>query len=182
MTTIQEKYVEKCSTTSDINELLPILNRYAKECKSITEMGVRAVVSTWAFLDTNPEKFICYDIEDHPNIHEAQTIAKQNGIDFVFNLESSLDCVIEKTDLLFIDTWHSYNQLYAELNKHHENVNKYIIMHDTTDCEFRNENFVVENQNGLYPAILNFILTNRNWIIHEKFANNNGLTILKRIA
>ena len=107
---------------------------------------------------------------------------KKNKIDFIFNLESSLDCTIEKTDLLFIDTWHSYNQLYAELSRHHNNVNKYIIMHDTTDCQFRNENFIVENKNGLYPAILNFTLINQNWFIHEKFANNNGLTILKRIS
>jgi hypothetical protein len=178
--TIQEKYQEKCLIKSDINELLPILNRYAKECQHITEMGVREVVSTWALLETKPKKFVCYDIQDHPNIHEAKIIAKQNGIDFIFNLESSLDCVIEKTDLLFIDTWHSYNQLYAELNKHHINVNKYIIMHDTTDCEFRNENFIKEQENGLYPAIINFTLINRNWFIHEKYANNNGLTILKR--
>jgi hypothetical protein len=87
-----------------------------------------------------------------------------------------------KYDLTFIDTWHIYGQLKRELAKFAPNTNKYIIMHDTTDCEFRNENFIVENQNGLYPAILNFILTNRNWFIHEKFANNNGLTILKRIA
>jgi hypothetical protein len=180
MKQIKQKYKEKCDVESDINELLPILHRYARECEHITEMGVREAVSTWAFLAASPKKFICYDINHHPNIDEAKKIALKNNIDFEFKLESTLKCEIEETDLLFIDTWHSYNQLFSELNRHGSKARKYIIMHDTSDCEFRNENFVQEQINGLYPAIINFTLMNREWFIHEKFANNNGLTILKR--
>lgn len=180
MEKIKIKYQEKLLEKSDINQLLPILNEYAKNCGHITEMGVREVVSSWAFLEAKPRKFVCYDINNHENIKEAEKLANENGIEFVFKLENTLTCNIENTDLLFIDTWHSYNQLFTELNKHHDKVNKYIIMHDTTDCEFRNENFIKEQENGLYPAILNFTLMNRQWYIYEKFAHNNGLTILKK--
>ena len=31
------------------------------------------------------------------------------------------------------------------------------------------------------PAIDNFLLTNKSWIMGEFFDNNNGLTVLKRI-
>jgi hypothetical protein len=33
---------------------------------------------------------------------------------------------------------------------------------------------------GLWPAIEEFLKNNPNWILHERFTNNNGLTILKR--
>ena len=178
---IYNKYIEKCNIKSDINELLPILYRYGSEVKHITEFGVREVVSTWAFLATKPEKMISYDIIYHKNIEEVKTLTEEEKIDFIYKIENSLSCVIEETDLLFIDTFHSYNQLFAELNMHQHNVKKYIITHDTSDCELRNENFIVEEKNGLYPAIIDFLNNNNNWILHEKFANNNGLTILRNI-
>jgi hypothetical protein len=34
---------------------------------------------------------------------------------------------------------------------------------------------------GLMPAIEEFLYHNKNWVIWEKKANNNGLTVLKRI-
>merc|ERR1712014_251396 len=36
------------------------------------------------------------------------------------------------SDLLFIDTFHNYCQLKAELLKHEAKVSKYIILHDTS--------------------------------------------------
>ena len=44
------RYDEKCALTSDIGEHLPVLRRYAAGCGHVTELGVRTVVSTWAFL------------------------------------------------------------------------------------------------------------------------------------
>ena len=34
---------------------------------------------------------------------------------------------------------------------------------------------------GLWPAIEEFMKDNSHWVIAERFYNNNGLTILKRI-
>lgn len=34
---------------------------------------------------------------------------------------------------------------------------------------------------GLLPAIDEFLNSNTDWIMHEQFKNNNGLTILKKI-
>ena len=34
---------------------------------------------------------------------------------------------------------------------------------------------------GLWPAIEEFLLESKEWIQHERFYNNNGLTILKRV-
>ena len=36
------------------------------------------------------------------------------------------------------------------------------------------------DEKGLWPAIEEFLEANSNWELHERFTNNNGLTILKR--
>ena len=47
---IKNIYIEFCNFPSDINEHLPTLYNYAKNCESIIECGVRGVVSSWALL------------------------------------------------------------------------------------------------------------------------------------
>jgi hypothetical protein len=49
---------------SDINEHFPALIKYGSECDTITEMGVRWITSTWAFLGCAPKRLISYDMRD----------------------------------------------------------------------------------------------------------------------
>jgi hypothetical protein len=37
-----------------------------------------------------------------------------------------------------------------------------------------------EHLKGLQPAIDEFLAMNSDWVVHEVFTNNNGLTVLKR--
>ena len=60
---------------------------------------------------------------------------------------------------------------------HPSKVKKYIGFHDTTTFAEVGEYKEV----GLWPAIEEFLSSNPEWVIAEKFENNNGLTILKRI-
>jgi hypothetical protein len=155
-------------------------------------MGVRAIKSTWAFLGAAPKKLISYDMEDPShygsNIQIVYDVAKQYGLDFEFKQADVLEIEIEETDLLFLDTWHAYDQLKAELERHNSKTRKYIIMHDTTSYEFRDEPLTSENTfkgeqssgKGLWPAITEFLEENNNWELHKRFTNNNGITILKR--
>jgi hypothetical protein len=176
MKLIKEKYEFECNRGSDINEHLPTLKKYSEECNHITEMGVRNIVSTWAFLMGNPKKLISYDINQ---INE--TIIKNTLIDtdieFSFILGDTTKIEIEETDLLFIDTLHNYEQLKIELKLHGNKSKKYLIFHDTTLFGERNET----NQGiGLNPAINEFIKENTHWIEHKIYTNCCGLTILKR--
>lgn len=156
----------------DINEHFPTIKKYSSGCESIIEFGVRYIVSTWALLAGKPKEMISVDIV-HPrecggNLDLVFNACKLENIDFKFHLGSDLDFVIEKNiDLLFIDTFHYYDQLTKELTLHNDKVNKYIIMHDTELLEMIN-------------AINDFLLNNPEWEIEEIFHNNNGLTILKR--
>jgi hypothetical protein len=181
------------NTPSDINEHLNTLVEYSKECDHITEMGVRWVVSTWAFLSATPKKLISYDIQ-HPskwgaNLNDIYFAANDLNVEYSFHLANVLEIDIEQTDLLFLDTWHSYKQLKAELRKHNSKVNKYIVMHDTSNYEFKDEEGYeslgfhsnTESKYGLWPAIEEFLENNKQWELHKRYNNNNGLTILKRI-
>ena len=100
-------------------------------------------------------------------------------------------------DLTFIDTWHVYGQLKRELAKFSKITNKYIILHDTTVDEIYGEtirigwNATVQSYDtgipideincGLGRAVDEFLAANKNWMLKEKFTNNNGLTVLQRL-
>jgi hypothetical protein len=176
-------------TPSDINEHIPTLLKYGQECDHITEMGVRWIRSTWAFLGSAPKKLISYDIQDpsewSANIQDVYNTAEHYGLDFTFIKANVLEVEIEETDLLFLDTWHSYKQLKSELSLHASKVRKYIIFHDTTEFadkdetsyevwgdEWKGENI------GIWKAIEEFLESNPEWEILERFTNCQGLTVI----
>ena len=179
---INQKLSSLVETPSDINEHLYTLKGYAEGCKHITEMGVRHVVSSWAFLAAKPEKLVCIDINDCP-IDEIATMAKENKITFQFIKDSTIrdDFTIEPTEFLFIDTWHVYPQLKQELEKHACNVSKYIAFHDTFTFGFENEGKYPSNPKGLRAAIVEFLNNNEDWQMASTYDHNNGLTIIKKV-
>ena len=181
----QEQHFNKLSTqSSDINEHLPVLKQYAEECKHITEMGVRSVVSTFAFLMGKPDYLLSIDM-NHPsnypggeaNLDLVKHYANETGVDFMFQLGDTTKISIEPTDFLFIDTWHVYDQVKKELELHADKVSKYIGFHDTTTFATRGETV---GHRGLWPAIEEFLSNHPEWVIDIRKNNNNGLTILKR--
>jgi len=185
---IRDNYQQACKTPSDINEHLEVLYDLAKECTHITEMGVRSVVSTWAFMYRNPSVLVGIDIHVHPNIDIALNAYPK----WKFIQADTLKIDIEPTDLLFIDTLHIYSQLKKELFKHGYKAKKYIVLHDTTTYGTSDEptdwqtpeimeNYQTENKKGLMPAVNEFLEFNKEWYIYRQYTNNNGLTILKRL-
>lgn len=189
---IEEKYKIHCLNQSDINEHLPTLLKYGKECDHITEFGIRWVSSTWPLLLSNPKKLISIDIVKHPNVDEVISLAKEYNIDYCFIESDVLNIEIENTDLLFIDTLHTYNQLITELKLHSNKVSKYIILHDTVtfgyvdEYIYNNSSESVKNQiitkTGLKNAINDFLNSEigKNWVIFDEYPNNNGLLIMKK--
>lgn len=193
-------------TPGDINEHISTLVRYGSECSHITEMGVRWITSTWAFLGCIPDKLISYDMRNpstwgqggegengsiiqrgYNTIEDVYEMAKCVGVNYEFIQANVLDVEIEETDLLFLDTWHSYKQLKAELEKHSSKARKYIVLHDTTtyantdetNYEILGPEWKAEGK-GIWLAVEEFLSSNNNWSLCERFTNNNGLTILKR--
>jgi hypothetical protein len=199
MTTIERKYREKCETPSDIHDHLPTLRRYAAQCDSVTELGVRTVVSTWAFLAGLQTRkpaptgeapggahvlpvLLSVDIaapEKHGgNLVEVVEAAREGNVDFLFLEADDRQIIIPNTDLLFIDTWHVYEQLQAELRLHADQARKFIILHDTETFWERGE---TAGHQGLGSAITEFLEEHRReWGVREQFSNCNGLMVLAR--
>jgi len=200
---VKNKFIELSNTSSDINEHLPILYKYACECNSVFETGVRGCVSSWAFVNgllnnnSTEKKILLNDINDC-DIKELLDITRDLPIIINYEWKNNLDLnFTEKYDITFIDTWHVYGHLKRELSKFAQYTNKYIIMHDTTIDEWEGETIrngwnaieqskqygipVEEINKGLWPAIEDFLKSNTDWVLHERYTNNNGLTILRRI-
>lgn len=187
-----ERYYKHCYRPSDMHEHMPTLRMYADECDSVVEMGVRGIVSTYAFLMSKCKKLTSIDIVD-PSTHggsiqEVYDMAANAGVEFKFIQGDTLKLEIEPTDLLFIDTLHAYHQLIQELNIHAKKAKKYIILHDTVT--FGQYGHTVEepgklfsNIPGLNYAVQEFMENHRNeWAYDRIYYNCNGLTVLKRIG
>jgi glycosyltransferase involved in cell wall biosynthesis len=166
---LRHQYESARDTPSDINEHIPTLFEYARKCKTITEFGVRTGVSTRAFL-LSDAVLSSYDIIQDDNVRSLFNKVQEIGRNAHYYIADVLKIEIFQTDLLFIDTDHTYIQLSQELKLHGNKVNKYIILHDTVT-------FGAE----LTRAIFEFLSNNMNWRIKEHFNNNNGLTILEKM-
>src|SRR5262245_12793093 len=202
MNPIAATYKLKCSQLSDISQHLPTLYRYARQCESIAEFGVRGIVSTWAFLrgllESKGQKreIVCVDIEDVPEMENVRKIAAEHGIALTFMRHDSATCSIPMVDLLFIDTWHIYGHLKRELRNHHDRVRKFIVMHDTeadglVGESVRNKWDIKEQarksgyseeeiSGGLQRAIWEFLAEHPEWKLLRRYLHSNGLIVLAR--
>lgn len=165
---LMDEYNKSINTPSDINEHLEILREYALRCQHVTELGVREGESTKAFLSA-PVILRSYDLYKSNYVEHLFDVARSASKDVKYFIADATGIDIEETDLLFIDTYHLYDQLTIELARHGNNARKYIIFHDTKNA-----------QSELAPAILEFMAVNPHWQIELNKINNNGLLVLKR--
>lgn len=162
----------------DIAEHMPVLRHYAERSPVITEFGSCRCNSTFALLAGRPKRMRCYDLARfEPRFTEAEQAAMWAGIDFAFVILSSTDAVIEPCDLLFIDSTHYYEHCLKELTMQSPQVSKWIILHDTSEFEFTNEN---RQGRGLWPAIEEFLAAHPEWQLKERYTTCHGLTVLER--
>jgi len=175
---IDDIYAQKCAEPSDINEHLPVLKDYASRCKTVTEFGVRSVVSTWALIAGRPDTVTSFDLTSPGDevIQHVWEVAHEAHVDFSFYQADVLTAHVYPTDLLFIDTYHVYTQLKTELNRFANGVRKWIIMHDTETFGEKGE---ANEENGLNYAIREFLEANPIWSEVRRLTNNNGLTVLR---
>jgi Glycosyl transferase family 2 len=176
--TIEARYLALRDTASDFNEHLPILRSYAERVPRVTEFGVGR--SSWALLHARPERLRCYDLGDdlrQVGMRELVALGREIGIDAKFIIGNTLEVEIEDTDLLFIDSLHTYSQLTQELARHAGRVFRYILLHDT-------ETFGPTGEDGLQPGLIgaveDFLAKDHTWRMRDRLKNNNGLTILER--
>ena len=192
--TIEENYnylvMIKPVKSRYINHHLPRLKELAEKCDHITEFGVVGVNSTWALLAGKPKKMISVDpINDKaPKIQElALELAKKEGIDYKFIEDYSTNIEIDETDLLFIDSGHTYECLTEELKLHANKVKKYIVCHDIilngirhAMAEFLGIENVIDFLTSKEPFYKLQNEGNKDWIVIYETNESEGLIVLER--
>ena len=192
----------KQSTPGDIDQHLPVIFDYVKQAEHATEIGVRGVVSSWAFAKAGIERVMegkkftyrASDITRTSAVDELDQIMSQcRLIDYSFTEGDDLLITPWETDVLMIDTWHTYRQLAAELPRWAPFVRQYILLHDTELFGGVDEGEVGHGGKpvdeslykgvgkvGLWPAVEEFVAAHPGWSVHERRTNNNGLVVLRR--
>ena len=167
----KKEFIKASNDWSDIYQHMQVLYDYANKVDHITEFGVRTGVSTRAFLYSAVQRNITlksYDLVLNDSVQLLFNLAQEFNKNIHYTRANTLDLIIDETDLLFIDTDHTYIQLSQELKLHGNKSRKYIILHDT------------ETFPELNKAIDEFLSNNKHWNILVRYNNNNGLTILQR--
>jgi hypothetical protein len=169
-------YLRASGTPSDINEHVPKLRELAESVDHVTEFGTRNGVSTVALLAGQPKTLLTYDLNAST---EAGALEKHAGKTDTKAVKANvLEIDIDETDLLFIDTLHTYDQLDAELTRHGGKVRRFIALHDTDIFGNRGEHGKV----GLLPAMRKFMVENPEWSVIYHTRKNHGFTVMAKLA
>jgi hypothetical protein len=198
--TLEQIYHHLCRAPSDINLLLPELTKLVDDFPEstdtgrfarVTEMGTRHGWSTVALLMGQPRWLKSYDIDPKPEdfktimdawVNHCEDERSREDVQFLNG--NTLEVEIDETDILFIDTLHTGQQLTLELDRHQWKVRHYIALHDVTSFGLTDEAPVrIQDKNyhpGLLPAVLEFLECHQEWSVYRYFFHNNGLLILKR--
>lgn len=166
---LKELYLHNFHRKHDINEHLPYLAGLALD-KVVVELGFRAGHSTSAFLMGGARFVTVYDTRP---CAETRKMFEELAPDrFKFIQWDSLKATIPSCDILFIDSYHSGEQLYEELRLHARKVCGIgvVVCHDTETYGHVGQ----RGTEGLQWAIRKFTPM----VVKVHFPNNNGLTVL----
>lgn len=172
---LRQAFLAACARPTNIHQHLTVMRDTASGQPHITELGVGEGQSTLAWLLVQPDTLVCYDLGWQECVPALERL--RGRTDFRFYAGSSLVVDIEPTDLLFIDTSHSYANLKAELARHADKVRNYIVLHDTTTFGDSGED---GSTPGLWAAVEELLYERPEWRLVHRHLHNNGLTILGR--
>lgn len=174
----EQEYQTVCQTKSDINEHLPWISEIIVKgnCKHATEFGAGQGRSSRAFTRHNIELH-SYDIQKYEHVYQFFEDAKKAGRNVTLHLQNTLEANIDPTDILIVDSYHSYDQVIQEVRLHAHKVRKYIFFHDSTLYAHRGQS---GEPRGVWDAIEEFLSSNSEWELIERRTNNNGMTLIGR--
>ena len=169
---------QEASVREDIAHHLNALFVYASSVRTITELGTGSGAATAAFAFGRPDRLLTVDIAESTLARPVCDKIKAAGINIEYVIVSSLDINLEPVDFLFIDTWHTHDQLAAELERHHDKAQKFLGFHDMNTFGHIGE----DGGLGMVHALGDFLREHPEWIINEHSPFCNGLTILRRVG
>lgn len=175
-TPLQDQFARGHQPHEDMRPHMDQLRRLAAQCDHVTEFGTRTGASTTAILtgleDGGGGTLISYDKEQ-----TRFAPAPSDSVTWTFHQADTRELPpIAPTDLLFIDTLHTYDQVAAEL-KHADEVSAFIVLHDTIMFGSMGE----KGQRGITPAIYDFLAEEcDSWRVFQHYPSTWGMLVLQR--
>lgn len=162
---------------TDYCQIHDAIRKYMKDCNSYMELGTHQGGTASTALLCKPKSIMLVDKDMSRFKKVLEKIAiqysKDNDIDFnVIEEDSTSQRTRFNTDMLVIDSYHSSNHMKKELETHGDNVNKYILAHDTSIINGK-------YNDSLYVCLNNFANVNV-WEVIERGITNVGYTVLKK--
>ncbi len=147
----------------------------AAQCKHVTEFGVRTGNSTVAILAGMAAggggHLVSYDITP-----QSFVIGNPDPSTWEFRrADTGTLPAIEKTDMLFVDTLHTDEQVAKELI-HAGSVRRYLVFHDVVMFGWRGES----DDDGILKPIFHFMSAHPEWRVHHFTHSPWGLLALKK--
>lgn len=178
MPSLEELYKQVCNTVSDAFRHLPTICELAQKCDHVTELGLNSPGIGIAVMAGMPKHFHAYGKEAcYTAAVSRLTPIKPQRTELVLENKGSLEAIIEITDMLIIDTYHTAKQLEQELLVHSGKVRRYICLMSTYAFSDRGED---GHTPGLSQVIMEFLERNQQWSVIHQVTYNNGMTILER--
>lgn len=164
--------------SSDTSAHLPLLEFLASLCSHVTEFGFRQGFSASAFIAGCPGKVVSYDIQTYNEVSVLKNM--DLPCEWEFRRANTIDPNLEiaETDLLYIDTLHTYDQVKQELSLHVGKVRRFLVFHDT--YSHGEMSLDVPGEIGITKAINEFLDNNPEWHKVYEVTFNHGLTVLEK--
>jgi len=147
------------------------------ECDTYLELGTHQGGTAANAMLCKPKRIQLVDIDMSRYKKFLEKLAvpfcEKNNIELIVKETDSTSLKsIGKADLMLIDSVHHPNHMKTEFMTHQSNINKYIVAHDTS--------VVNGKQNSILFETLQFLCKSYPWEIVERGMRNVGYTILKR--
>jgi hypothetical protein len=185
-------YAQACAGASAMAPHLPRLAALAAGCRLAVEFGVKRAGSSAALL-MGAEYLTSYDIVPTPEARRLQASAPSR---WEYRIGDSRTAPVERCDLLFIDSLHTYEQMRAELARHADAVGRYLVCHDT--ITFGSVGAAGESGRpcwtptavgeavprealGIRLAVDELMARDRSWQIAAHYPDSHGLLVLERV-
>jgi hypothetical protein len=163
---------------ADYCKIHSAIRKYMKDCNSYMELGTNQGGTASTALLCKPKSVILVDRDMSSFRKVLEKIAiqysKDNQIDLKIVEDDSISPkAVFNTDMLLIDSLHYVSHMEKELKVHGNNVNKYIIAHDTSIT-------FGKRSDALYNCLSSFANTN-GWKVIERGTTNVGYTVIAKV-
>lgn len=151
------------------------IQKYMKNCESYKELGTHQGATAAAACLMKPRSVELVDIsleKYSKSKHLFEDFCAKHSINLVTKEISSVDKnSVSPCDMLLIDSYHHPNHLTKELSVHASYVRKYMIFHDTSIINGK-------QNDSLFRVLQNFTSGITPWIIAHRDTRNVGYTVL----